>query len=58
MWGVGRGCGGRPWRRPPLPMGGGGQHHGRCCLTKGMTSDDQIACAFVGFWLAGDMGEM
>ena len=40
---------GRPWGRPPLPLGGGGQHHGWCCLTKGMTSGDQIARAFVGF---------
>ena len=53
MWRVGRCCGGRPWGRPPLPLGGGGQHHGRCCLTKGMTSGEQIARAFVGFWLAG-----
>ena len=53
MWGVARCCGGCPWGRPPLPLGGGGQHHERCCLRKGMTSDEQIARAFVGFRLAG-----
>jgi hypothetical protein len=34
------------WAVVAVIMGGG-------CLKKGMTSDEQIACAFVGFWLAG-----